>query len=709
MNYTLLRIVLYPVLIILVGQLSGAQTPETLMDEQFTSNQREWFTGNNSSNSLHATVKDGVYSLTYSSEKTFNILHQTVALPKDKNWIITSRLRFTEAVKNAECGLIFNAESTNNVYIAMVTASGDATLARYKDDKYKKIGSRTLSKPRQIGEWNTFKIVKHNDAVGLFINDECVAEYTYSYYLVLGNELGFYISEPCTVEADYLVATTSAPDNIRIVAGADVASKPTHLPEAINTTADDLLDCISADGSVLVFSRGQHPGNMGDSNDRDIWWSEKGADGEWTTAINLGKPLNTATSNYALALSQDNNSIYVQGVYSQDGTSRNGDGISVSHRTASGWSFPEALPVDSIVNKGVVLNSHITPDGSVLIVSLESDDTFGANDLYVCFRKPDGKGWTKPQNLGKTINTVGMEVSPFIAADNTTLFFSSSGHPGYGGRDVFVSRRLDDTWLKWSEPENLGPSINTDEHDTFLQTTGKGDVAYYSSTKNSIGDGDIFQIALPTGARPKPLVVLRGKVLDAISKEPVGAEVVYEDLGTATTVGVANSSPVNGEYRIVLQQGKQYGVHARAKGYYALSESFDASSLNHYTETVKDLLLTPVRALTTLRLNNVFFDFAKATLRAESNAELNRLAKFMSDNPTVKIEISGHTDSIGTDGANITLSTDRARAVKTYLVAAGIADSRMVAKGYGRSKPVATNATEEGRQENRRVEFTILR
>ena len=293
-------------------------------------------------------------------------------------------------------------------------------------------------------------------------------------------------------------------------------------------------------------------------------------------------------------------------------------------------------------------------------------------------------------------------------ADGKTVYFSSNGHPGFGGRDLYVTRRLDETWMKWSPPQNLGTPINTDEHETFFQVPAKGDSGYYTSTKNSLGQSDIFSIALPTGAKPLAVSMIRGRVLDAETNEPVGASVVYEKLPEGSVVGTANSDPSTGGYRVALGMGAQYGVRAEADGYYPLSETFDTRELIEFDEVDKNLYLTPIRTNAIIRLNNLFFDTGKFDLRPESFPELDRLVEFLNARSGISIELQGHTDNVGSTSSNKKLSQDRVNSVKTYLVDKGIKTDRLQAKGFGESKPIGDNDTEEGRQQNRRVQFRIF-
>lgn len=676
--------------------------------ETFDNNDREWWTGSTEDDDFSGEISDGLYKLEKSSTSGFRYTYQSVQLPKARNFSIKVKMRVTNAEDEYLTGVVFNGKDASNLYALVSAPDSKAGLFRFKDGDAEWIReTRSIKNLNEIGEWNTYEIRRENDALACFINNSFVGEFSYSYYLVFGEVFGFYIEGEASIEVDEAVVTTWGMDAIDLAEGAQANAKPISLGPGVNTSASELVDCVSPDGSLLVISRNHHPDNIGDSTARDIWYTTKNADGTWAEMKNIGKPLNTSGHNFAVAITQDLNTLFIQGVYNSDGSSTTSNGISESNRTKDGWSMPKSLLIDDYYNDGDLINSHISSDGQVLVLSLERADTKGANDLYVSFRT--SAGFTAPKNMGSTLNTIGLEMAPFIAADGRTLYFSTNGHPGFEGRDIFVSVRQDDTWLNWSKPKNLGKPINTDEHDVFFQVPASGEVGYYSSTKNAVGRDDIFSIALPKSARPQPVVMARGRVLDAETRKPVQGRVVYEDLANNSTVGEAVSSPTDGAYRIALAHGKLYGVHAEAEGYYPLSEQFDARNLSTYTESDKDLLLTPVKVNTAIRLNNVFFDQGKFDLRPESFAELDRLAEFLTSNGSANIELGGHTDNIGSDADNATLSQNRVNSVKTYLTSKGIVAARLTAKGYGESKPVASNDTEDGRQQNRRVEFTILK
>jgi outer membrane protein OmpA-like peptidoglycan-associated protein len=340
-------------------------------------------------------------------------------------------------------------------------------------------------------------------------------------------------------------------------------------------------------------------------------------------------------------------------------------------------------------------------------MSVQRKDTYGEHDLYVSFLRKDGT-WTKPMNMGSSLNTLGDESTPYLAADNVTLYFSTSGRPGYGDNDIFVCKRLDNSWTNWSVPLNLGPEINTVGWDAYYSTPANGEYGYFVSSHQGLGHEDIFRIKLADEVKPEPVVIIYGKVLDKETGKPLEAEITYYNLNTNQEVGIARTNPADGSYKIILPYGQPYGFHADKKGYYSESSSIDLTEIKTYTEIERNLLLAPIKAGNKIALNNVFFEQSKPVLLPTSYGELNRLVQILIQNPTIKIEIAGHTDNVGDPKKNQKLSEDRVKAIKNYLISKGISATRLTGKGYGSSKPIASNAKEETRRLNRRVEFTII-
>jgi outer membrane protein OmpA-like peptidoglycan-associated protein len=448
-----------------------------------------------------------------------------------------------------------------------------------------------------------------------------------------------------------------------------------------------------------------------------VWMSRRQADGSWGKAEYLMPPLNRAYYATAIyAALPDNNTLLVGGSFDdvgvvldmfadlKKGTTSNTIAAMTS-RSATGWSQPKYLKIDGFQTTAPRNDFLLAPDGKVLVLSIENAESVGKRDLYVSHLKQDG-GWTKPKDLGAPVNSAFSEGGQFIAPDGVTMYFASDRPGGQGSYDIWVTRRLDDTWLKWSAPENLGPSINTPQAETFLSVDASGKLAFLASGK--LMEEDIYEFALPEAARPKPVAFVRGKVRNQAGA-PIGGGIAYERLADGTGAGVANASPADGAYQIALPLGEDYGFLASAPGYFSISEHIDLRAARANEVFERNLTLVPMKTREPIRLNNVFFKTNEAVLLPESRRELDRLARLLKENPAMVIEVAGHTDSQADDAFNQKLSEARAKAVVDYLLTAGIAAGRMQSKGYGETRPIAPNATEEGRAMNRRVEFTILK
>lgn len=504
--------------------------------------------------------------------------------------------------------------------------------------------------------------------------------------------------------------------NIPIVVEVNVADivdtevKPERLSEKINSEFSELRPLISPDGKTMYFSRRNHPGNIGGVKDyEDIWFSEMDTvSGEWMEAQNIGTSLNNDGPNFISSITPDGNTLVLLLGNEYKANGKMAAGVSISRKTADGWSKPQVLEIPNNYNLSEKANFYMANNRKAIVMAVERDDSYGDRDLYVSFLE-EGDKWTEPKNLGSTVNTASEESAPFLAADDETLYFSSRGFSGYGGSDIYVTRRLDDTWQNWTEPENLGPNINSENDDEFFNIPASGQYAYYSRaiTEENM---DIFRIELPVFYRPAPVVTVKGKVYNSKTNEPIEAKIFYERLPDGEEIGIARSQEGTGDYEIVLPSGEKYGYLAEAEGFLSIGANIDLTDLTEYKEVKQDLYLVPVEKEQTIVMNNVFFDFDKSVLRSESFPELKRITDFLNKNPNIQIEISGHTDSFGNDAYNQKLSERRARAVYNYFVENGVAKDRMTAIGYGETKPlVSTSLNVAGQQENRRVEFKIIK
>lgn len=537
---------------------------------------------------------------------------------------------------------------------------------------------------------------------------------------------------------------------------------PENLGSAVNSEFSELNPVISPDGRTLYFGRKNHPANRFGvkgsetiSGSQDIWFSEKVGD-TWSTARRLSEVLNRDQYNTILSISPDGQTILLKGAYVNGAYETRG--FSISNKTTAGWTVPVKVDIPGYeqMSKGKNEYAYLTMDGKAILLAFARKKNSEDDDLYVSFFE-DGR-WTRPLELGEEINTKYSETTPFLSADGKTLYFSSDRPGGQGSQDIYLTRRLDDTWQHWRKPQNLGSPINSEEYDAYYSISAKGDYAYFMSGKGSLGKKDIFRLALEsppggglvnesegkesggseaggkvgnapadaatadnrlgnTSARSvtsqdsDPVVLLSGTVLNQqTGKVPDDASVTYEDLSTGKVLGQAKPDPATGKYKLVLPFGKNYGITAKAKGLIPASTNIDLSTMKgRYLELDdRDLSMVPLVKGNTATINNLFFDLGKAILKPESTPELKRILQVMTENKSLVIEISGHTDNTGSDEINNKLSLERANAVKENLLKGGIDTARIRTKGFGKSKPKADNATEEGRQINRRVEIEIL-
>ncbi|SDY76224.1 OmpA family protein [Hymenobacter psychrophilus] len=487
-----------------------------------------------------------------------------------------------------------------------------------------------------------------------------------------------------------------------------------NLGPNVNSKYVDTHPVISPDGRTLFFARQESPQNSGGASDaQDVWSSSLGNAEKkaWNPAKNIGSPINTPRDpNGVASVSANGQQLLVIGVYEPDGTIVP-KGPSLSRRTATGWSAPVKVEIEDYYNDDAEnVDFFLATSGKVMLMAVDRKDGQGEQDLYVSFLNKDGKTWSRPRNLGPSVNTKKADFAPFLAADGKTLYFASEGRGGYGKSDIFYSKRLDDSWTNWTKPRNLGATVNSPDFDAYYTVSAAGEDAYLVSARNGTGGSkDIFRISLKPTFRPEVVTLVRGRVLDASSKKPVAATIRYENLLTGEEIGVAETSPIDGSYTIVLPSGTQYGYRAEAKDYLAESDNLDVTDRQKYSEVNQDLFLVPFAVGQTIKLNNIFFTQSKYYLRENSYPELLRLVAILKEYPQIEIRLEGHTDNQGDPQLNVKLSLDRVNEVKKYLGQKGINGSRISTEGFGGSKPVASNDQEDTRKLNRRVEFRITK
>lgn len=470
---------------------------------------------------------------------------------------------------------------------------------------------------------------------------------------------------------------------------------PQNIGGNINTSEPEYFPSLSIDGKEFVFTRRVN-------NYNEDFFSSTQSTAGWDKALPLKGDVNTPQNEAGQNISQDGQWLVFTANGRQQGYG-NFD-IYISYLTATGWS--EATNLGGRVNSDQWDSQPcLSPDKRELYFASRRMGGYGGSDIYVCRMLANGR-WSEAENLGAEINTTGDDQCPFIHADNQTLYFVSNGLQGYGGNDLFYARK--GPGGVWSKPMNMGYPINTINDEGTLFIAADGITAYYASDRSdSKGGHDIYSFELPLAVRPYKTLWVKGKVFDKKTTKGLPSSVELIDLATNQVITKVQTDET-GNYFITLPVGKDYAFNVNRKGYLFFSDNFLMSSRSPDSTYEKNIPLQPIEANASIVLKNIFFDVNKFELKTASQAELDKLIQLLTENPTVKIEIGGHTDNVGKPADNLALSNNRAKAVINYLATKNIPAARLIAKGYGETKPVADNKTEEGRALNRRTEMKVI-
>lgn len=481
------------------------------------------------------------------------------------------------------------------------------------------------------------------------------------------------------------------------------------LQKPFNEFASQAFPVLTADNETIFFTQ-----NSGNEN---IFYSTR-ADSVWRAPISISDTINTPQNEGTCSISADGRTLVFAACSRPD--SRGGCDLYIVGKTGSTWGVPQ--------NMGDAVNSYdwdsqpaLSADGRTLYFSSERTGGLGKADIWVSKMLLNGQ-WGKPTNLGKTVNTSGEDKSPFIHANGQTLFFATDGLVGMGGLDLFYTENLSDT--AWSKPVNLGYPINTQEDQVSLFISADCQKGYYTLDQHN--NPQLRQEAFLDKKSPMKVLLcsfdlpdeikakchqtnyLKGTVYDAKTNQKIGADIELIDLKTNQTKALMSADAQTGAYLTVLNNGAKYALYVNKPGYFFKSLSFDYSQKNNTNGVLLDIALTPLQKNSRDVLSNLFFDSGQFSINEDSKTELEKLAKFLKTNALLRVEISGHTDDVGNERENLVLSQKRAKTVVAYLLQLGIDPARMVASGYGKTRPLVVNATEENRRQNRRIEWRIL-
>jgi outer membrane protein OmpA-like peptidoglycan-associated protein len=480
-----------------------------------------------------------------------------------------------------------------------------------------------------------------------------------------------------------------------------VEFKPKLISKASQRLPIQYFPVLSADQQTMIFTA-----RVGDENDQDEnIYSMKKVNGEWSEPEFI-KELNTYQNEGTCTISADGKiMIFTTCKGSEERPIYGQCDLFITYKEGNYWKKPQ--------NMGNVVNSvaydtqpALSADGRTLYFVSNRQGGFGKEDIWVT--NLDDKGqWTKPKNMGSTINTAELDNDPFIHVNGKTLFFSSEGHIGYGGADIFKAEFKNGAW---ATPENLGYPINDFKDQRGMVISPDAKIGYYSQgiiSQDRKSYSQLYELALPAEIKINPSNYVKGKVYDAKTKKLLQAKIDLIDVKIDSVESTVFSDKQNGDYLIILNRGSEYALYVNKEGYLFQSLAFNYIDKDNKDVEI-DIYLEQVVQGSRMTLNNIFFDFAKWTLQEKSKTELNRLLVFLQKNPNLKVEISGHTDNVGNPKFNLELSEKRAAEVVKYLKDKGIDGKRIVTKGYGENQPVEKNDTDEHKAKNRRIDFKIL-
>lgn len=697
---------LYIGLLVLISSTINAQVLKDLLIEDFLDNRNNWPIEN---------FEKGVFKLkkgklTVKAEGTKKIIFIDRPIDATKDWTIEiDAIQYSLHLMHS-WGIVIGNDDDLNYHI--LKKSNQFFYFTSSIDGIKSHDClKTLMKDEIIesGEHNLLKIINKNGKTTFYINNKEI--YSCPSIKILGPKFGLFIEKGNEIQFHKIQIKGTEGKYTKTI--SKTTFKKRHLGTQINTIYDEIAPLVSANGKQLYFTSKYHPDNTGGSID-DARVSQKDSNGTWGKGEWMSSPINTNELNMVRGIGSGGNALLLANQY------KNGKvvdiGFSMTHKTEDGWSHPENLIIDDYYNldPNNLSSSSWSANESILIISVvRNDSKNNSKDLYVSFKKKGKENeWTKPLNLGDDINTAGRELTPFLAPDNKTLYFSSNGHPNLGGQDIFMCKRLDDTWTKWSKPKNLGSSINTKSDDMYFTLSASGEYAYMTTTDNSLYEGylDIVEIKMKAESKPEPVILVSGYVLEKNSLQPIPASITIHQLIDNEEIANIHVDPKSGYYEIVLPKGGEYSFYAENQKYYSIRENLLVEdSLTEFKEIKMNLYLSPIIVGNKIQLNNLFFVRSKPIMIPTSKPELDKLVQILKANPKIEISIEGHTDNMGSVRLNQELSENRAKTVYTYLIESGVSKNRLSYKGYGGTKPLVKNINETMRKKNRRVEFLITK
>ncbi|MFQ3576134.1 MAG: hypothetical protein SNJ77_06835, partial [Cytophagales bacterium] len=622
-----------------------------IISDDFDNNAQKWFL--QKKENINYILENGLYKIEIYDSLPWNYTKSYVEQDPDHYFV---DFEFKKSVGN-KIGVMFSGKDNSNAYIFRWKSNKTFELLKYIDSKETPMIEKNW--PDKIKEVKTVGISVRHKFLTIYVNEIPIVEE--QSIEPMGKSFGF------TVFKGSLHVTKVSLGNwttdIELLDDWELFANPQRLPDHINSPFVELVPVISADGNELYYTRRDDPGNFGTEGKDDIFHTYKLENGTWSEGKRLGRPLNNKDANYVCSIADGGKTLLLGNKYMPDSSCKLG--VSTTKWNGKEWEFPKSLNIKNFYNESKNQEFFLSSDGKVLLMTLQRKDSKGLKDLYVSFLIKD-RTWTEPKNMGEVLNTSANELSPFLSPDGNKLYFSSFGHPGYGSADIFVSEKLDDTYLNWSKPKNLGPKINSIGFDAYFSTTEDLSTAYLIKTSPKTRQ-DIYEITL----KPKELIgndiKIFGYTRSENEKNDLSLEIKIKQGEEVKKI----KSEKNGYFEFIAKRDKTVEFEIEQTGYFNLSESLDPSIYPHFKEKRKDLILIPIEKGSSLVLNNIIFHQGTPKIVETSFPALDEIFNIMVKYPTLEAELWGHTEKLGDENLNVGLSERRAMEIKKYIVGKG--------------------------------------
>ncbi|MFN3403329.1 MAG: OmpA family protein [Cytophagaceae bacterium] len=600
---------------------------------------------------------------------------------------------------SSHSGLLIGDLGGSDFFIFSLSPDKETSLIHLKGREKSTLSSSTEKFP-SVQEDVNIRITKAGTTWTFFVNEIKHISFSGTFP---GKQLGFYLSPgDQLVLDDMLISWTNKTINL-------AENHPNYgerqLLTGVNSEFNELSPVMNKESDKLYFVRKGVQGESQTQNVNDDIYFSNVSSSSFSSAIKPSGSVNDQNHNAVSgSVSKDDHLLIVKQASGKNKKIK--DNYYITKVSAGEFKAPELQKIANYKNDWPFISASLSPNGKVMVLAIQKQGGQGESDLYVSFLQ-SGNKWSEPKNMGSAINTFGMEMTPYIAADNRTLYFSSDGHGGFGSVDVYVSKRKSDDWNDWTEPQNLGPNVNSSMWDAYFSIDSKEEFGYYCSLFQSKGGTDIARIALPKKEALLETMTLKGYVYDTLTMQPLDAMIYLRELHADTLIGQVLTDASTGYFEFQIKRSVEYNILAE-KQYYNADKKNVEPGVVKANVVQQNMYLKKFAPGQRINLNMIYFEQSKPVILAHSYPELQKLVKILEENPSLKIQIEGHTDNQGGADANMKLSEQRAEAIKKYLIDNGVDGSRLSSIGYGQTRPRVSNVSAKTRKFNRRVEFLIL-